>query len=64
MDVGIRYDDFLKDAASRVGEISQEESSVYRKHASLASHSLFPDSMTNIAVEDKDKKEADKDKED
>ena len=56
MDVGIRYDDFLKGAASRVGEISQEESSVHRKHAAVASLSLFPDSMYNIVVEDSDEK--------
>ena len=45
-------------------QISQEESSVYRKHAPVASHSLFPDSMYNVMVEDKDEKEADEDMED
>ena len=45
-------------------EISQEESSVYRKDAPVASLSLFPDSMYNTVVKEKDKKDADEDKED
>ena len=64
MDVGIRYVDFLKAAASRVGEISQEESSVHREHAPVASLLLFSDSIYNIVVDVKEDKDADKDKED
>ena len=63
MDVGIRYDDFLKGAASRVGEISQEESSVHRIHALVASLLLVSDSIYNIVVDVKEEKDADDDKE-
>ena len=63
MDVGIRYDGFLKGAASRVGEISQEESSVHRKHTPVASLLLFSDSIYNIVVDVKEEKDADDDKE-
>ena len=52
------YVNFIKAVASREAQISQEESSVYRKYAPFASVARFPDSMYNIVVEEKDKKEA------
>ena len=58
------YGNFIKAVVSREAEISQEESSVYCKYAPVASVARFHDSINNLVVEDKDKKDADKDKED
>ena len=53
------YGNFIQAVASREAQISQEESSVYRKYApfAFASVARFPDSMYNIVVEEEDKKE-------
>ena len=57
------YGNFIQAVASREAQISQEESSVHRKYAPVASVARFPDSMCNIVVEEEDKKEAEEHKE-